>query len=101
MRRSTGSTRLWDLCGANKVERARPTAARRSPRRRHGPNWGAEPMSAIFALDRPSVGVRQAVRAALPLTEALSADERQTIANSLVRIAHAARLLDQEARADG
>jgi hypothetical protein len=58
-------------------------------------------MSAAPALDRPPDEVRTAVKAALPLTEALSHDDRRTIANSLVRIAHAARLLDQEARPQG
>jgi hypothetical protein len=55
-------------------------------------------MQAAPALDRPPVEVRSAVKAALPASDALSHDDRKTIANSLVRIAHAARLLDQEAR---
>ena len=55
-------------------------------------------MRAEQGLDRPPAEVHDAVGASLPRTEALSDDDRRTIADSLTRIAHAARLLDREAR---
>ena len=54
-------------------------------------------------LERPPDGLRAAVRDQLtahPTFPTLQAEDRLAIANSLVRIAHAARLLEKEAAAE-
>ena len=60
----------------------------------------ADPAASTRTLDRPPAAVRAAVRdtlVAAPVYSELKESERRDIAHALVRIAHAANLLDEEA----